>query len=378
MKGTIFSTLRSPSTVWQNKGFFVFSSRRQQFHSSPISAFQQTSIRFEKLTKSSSLDDSPSSSTELRSRFLRAPFQRVGGKGNALFPWRSSDQLLQRLVPGSEEFEQKGYLLGGNVFSSNPMFDAYATAYFFLRVPLYKMLYFSHWQADMAENMSWAFSQGVAGILSNVYKVPIEGIATTEGLDFKTNDTDETFADNPLDSDLLSNMVEGKLQSLFESAYNSGKDQFQIRLECRPSGTAHMVNLFVFPFLSRELLEIQPELRDRYQKMLQLMVIAPREALPMYHHFVQDFEARGYTDNTVIAQVLVPCDEIFWVKDLASGEIVQGQQDESNPRRVLHLVRMEMVVKTEPAEGLFLNFKHSQGSWQITDIDDLLGGNLII
>jgi hypothetical protein len=108
---------------------------------------------------------------------LRAPFQKVvRGGSSALFPWRSSDQLLERLVPGGDEFEQKGYLLGGNVVSSNPMFDAYATSYFFIGVPLYQMMFFKHWQEDMAEDMSWAFSQGVGGILSNVYHSTYFGV----------------------------------------------------------------------------------------------------------------------------------------------------------------------------------------------------------
>ena len=167
MDRRLFMLVRRPLV----RSFF----RRQQnkqFHSSPLSTFHRSLIRSEKITKSSSLDnDNPTSAAELRNSILRAPFQRVvGGNGQALFPWRSSDQLLERLVPGSEEFEEKGYLLGGNVFSSNPMFDAYATAFFFLRVPLYQMLFFSHWQQDLAENVSWAFSQGVAGILSNVYQ----------------------------------------------------------------------------------------------------------------------------------------------------------------------------------------------------------------
>lgn len=145
-------------------------SQRRPLHSSPIAPILQSSILSDKIRTSSSVDDAAAAS-RLRSSLLRAPFQRVlGGGGGAIFPWRSSDELLERLVPGSEEFQKKGYLLGGNVFSSNPMFDAYATAYLFMGVPMHQMLFFKHWQEDMAENMSWAFSQGVGGILSNVYQ----------------------------------------------------------------------------------------------------------------------------------------------------------------------------------------------------------------
>ena len=83
---------------------------------------------------------------------------------------------MDRLIPGSDEFERKGYLLGGNVMSSNPMFDAYATAYLFMGVPLSEILFFRQWQEDTAENMAWAFSQAMSGILSNVYERKYETI----------------------------------------------------------------------------------------------------------------------------------------------------------------------------------------------------------
>jgi hypothetical protein len=90
-----------------------------------------------------------------------------------------------------------------------------------------------------------------------------------------------------------------------------------------------------------------------------------------------EFQRRGVTESTVICQVLVSCDEIFWVKDLATGTIIQGHED-GQIRKVWHLVRMEMVVETHPAKGPILPFKQKQGNWQLTDIDDLLEGNLVI
>jgi hypothetical protein len=143
--------------------------RRYDHPPSQHSTSFQRCFLSEKVTKSSSVDD-PASSAGLRNSLLRAPFQRVAQTPNSLFPWRHSEELLPRLIPGSQELEEKGYLLGGGVTSSNPKFDSYATAYMFLDVPWYKMLFFSHWQADVAENMSWAFSQATAAILSNVYQ----------------------------------------------------------------------------------------------------------------------------------------------------------------------------------------------------------------
>ena len=74
---------------------------------------------------------------------------------------------------------------------------------------------------------------------------------------------------------------------------------------------------------------------------------------------------------------MVECDEIFCVKDLSTGVTIQGD-DDGKVRRVWHLVRFEMIVETFPNNGGFLPFQHKQGNWQISDIDDLLDGNLII
>jgi hypothetical protein len=86
-----------------------------------------------------------------------------------LFPWRHEEEVLDRLIPGTRDFEEKGPLLGGGVSSSNPGFDAFATANIFLNEPLYKIMFFNQWKAALAENFSWAFTQGVSGIFSNVY-----------------------------------------------------------------------------------------------------------------------------------------------------------------------------------------------------------------
>lgn len=86
-----------------------------------------------------------------------------------LFPWRHEQELLDRLIPGTRDFDEKGPLLGGGVSSSNPGFDAFFTAKMFLNEPIYKIMFFNQWKAALAENFSWAFTHGVAGIFSNVY-----------------------------------------------------------------------------------------------------------------------------------------------------------------------------------------------------------------
>ena len=78
---------------------------------------------------------------------------------------------LQRLIPGTEEYFLKGHLLGAGLTSSNPAMDTLATAFLFLNVPWYTCLFFfKQWKRDLAEDMSWAFTQGVSGILSNTFR----------------------------------------------------------------------------------------------------------------------------------------------------------------------------------------------------------------
>ena len=119
---------------------------------------------------SSSFDES-TTTAGLGDKILKAPFQRVGTVNRPpFFPWRHSSELLPRLDRSSLEFYDKGQLLGGNIYSSHPLLDEIATAWIFMNVPWYKMIFIQDWRDELAENMSWAFVQGMAGILSNVYQ----------------------------------------------------------------------------------------------------------------------------------------------------------------------------------------------------------------
>lgn len=197
---------------------------------------------------------------------------------------------------------------------------------------------------------------------------------------FETNASDESvtgeddassIGDNELD-----NMVQENLRKLYQAAHEFGKDQLQIRLECRPK-SAKMYHLFVFPFLSRGNLKRDPGFQEKYEDLLYLTSALPREALPIYQDLMSDMQRRGFAESTVICQVEVKCDELFWVKDLSTGRVVQGSEDEEF-REVSHLVRMEMVVTTVLKKNSFIPFEMIPGQWQITDIDDHLDGNMMV
>jgi hypothetical protein len=212
------------------------------------------------------------------------------------------------------------------------------------------------------------------------HSVPFEDIAKDDyHLDLTLDASSKENKENTEEKQKLRDVdfiIEQNLRTLYESAHESGKDQMQVRLETKPVA-AHLLNMFCFPFLSRNQLKSDPSLKGRYLEMLELMTHSPREALPHFHHMVADFEESGRMESTVISQVVLSCDELFWVKNLQTGAIVQGHEDEKF-RPVYHLVRMEMVVETHPSKKGFLPFKNTPGNWQITDIDDLLGGNLIL
>lgn len=334
-------------------------------------------------TTTGTVDDPVSTTAGIQDKLLKAPFHRVETNFPPLFPWRHSPHPLPRLDPTSLEFQEKGQLLGGNVYSRHPLVDELATAMFFMNVPWYQILFFRQWQTDMAENMSWAFIQGVAGILSNAYRVPMDKLGKGDGqLMFEYSTTTGEGMEDPLDEDrssILQNtesMIEPNLQKLYQSAHQFGKYQLQVKLDCRPT-LARMENLFVFPFLSRRAIKGIPGLKEKYQQLLKVMAESPRDSIPMYQDLARVMAESGIAESTVICQVLMECDEVFWVKDISTGTILQGYEDEKF-RKVYHLVRFEMVVETVPRDHAFIPFQMVPGIWQITDIDDHLDGNLII
>ena len=96
---------------------------------------------------------------------------RMPKKEPIVFPWRHQEECISRVVPGTLEYATKGQLLSSTKMTAgNSTLNAYATAFMFLDVPLYQLLFFNSWKAELADSVSWAFCQGVAGILSNIYR----------------------------------------------------------------------------------------------------------------------------------------------------------------------------------------------------------------
>ena len=84
-------------------------------------------------------------------------------KSTAVFPWRHETQL--------DTWLQEGRLWGPTMPSISPLgrtIMTHATAANTLQIPWYE-LPFSGWKQELADSTSWAFSQAVAGVLSNTY-----------------------------------------------------------------------------------------------------------------------------------------------------------------------------------------------------------------
>jgi hypothetical protein len=289
-----------------------------------------------------------------------------------IFPWRHEEDLLPRFIPGTPEYLKD--LRVPSTFRS-------ITAGCFLNVPWYQLLLSGNaaWEEDIAHSTSWAFAQAVAGVVSDVYKVPLADIALDDKVHFQFPPPEaeggpvvEEEGDKKTDSSASESMLARSLRNLFTSAHESGKHQLQIRLEMQPKSTK-FYSLFALPFVSRAAVEKDPKLLENTYRNMALMRTSPREGFQNVIEAVErDSKRDGKLSTTIEVQVLVECDEIFQVVDLDTGVVLQGHED-GLVRSVVHLVRMEKTVETYDNDEFPYFPDVRQGNWQITDIDDLLG-----
>ena len=165
----------------QSVGFTpLFSVRNNRLYSSGPPSTPTTPVTNTASTSTSATSTSASASASSTAtataaaaaaeELLRAPFTKVnpGNKNNGVFPWRSSPFVLDRFVPGTEEYDTKGLLLANNLTSSNPTMDYYATSYFFLQIPLLDLLFYkSDSERDLTTNFAAAFQQAVHAITAS-------------------------------------------------------------------------------------------------------------------------------------------------------------------------------------------------------------------
>jgi len=210
-------------------------------------------------------------------------------------------------------------------------------------------------------------------IISDKYEVRFHETVGGPKRETEKESNDETIEVKSSDSNVpLKDMFEEKLLSLYDTAKANIDKETEICLKTIPY-SAELVSLYSIPYISRGNTKHDKDLLTFYRKMMEK---TSRDRTNDLNKLRKDKLERGIMESTVIAQVLVWCNEVFYVKDVESGKILQGTDDEDTIRNVPHLVRMESTVKTTKDDsGVFRNI---QEDWIITDIDDLLEGNLIV
>jgi len=201
---------------------------------------------------------------------------------------------------------------------------------------------------------------------------------------------DDSKTDDMLDHDAEQlYMLQRDLRQLYKSARkHSLSTKNNVLLRMQPQ-FARIESMFPVFGLNRQLVQDHPALRHSYRNLVRNLQRKHKEAqlagrkrlnpIEVISHINGDLNELidstakltndGKAVTTIIAQVSIQCREVFCVRDLESGEIVQGDTD-GQPRDVTHLVRFEICIK-DSQEGDF-----EIGRWQITDWDDLLDGNV--
>ena len=86
----------------------------------------------------------------------------------AIFPWRHEETLLPRLRPEDDEENTAIYGPGLPSVPRHMEFAMTHVAGWQMQIPWYQ-LFSTGWKNQLADSGSWAFSQAVAGIVSNTY-----------------------------------------------------------------------------------------------------------------------------------------------------------------------------------------------------------------
>ena len=346
-----------------------------------------------------------------------------------VFPWRHEPLPLPRLIEGTIEHASKGQLLTStDMTPGNTTMNALATAYMFLNVPWYQCFpwFFGSWKDELADSMSWAWTQSMAQVLSRMLLVTTTTTASSSNsssssssdnendpakeetrdaaeevdvtnlnlivdnyeLDFhrtirivrddnepsslEFQQLDKQRQQSSSSSSSLTDIMDDQLIQLYQSALHQAKPgEYEVRLKTLPY-SAEVVSLYTIPYVSRTNLQHNPALKETYRTMLNQ---PSAERAPHLNKLRKEYLENGTMESTVIAQVLVWCRELFWIKDKVSGNVLLGEELDE-PRNIPHLVRMEMTVKSKKSDnGQFTNLT---GDWRLTDIDDLLEGNLVL
>ena len=285
-----------------------------------------------------------------------------------IFPWRHEPptDVLPRLTPGTKEYE--------TIIPFPTPQQPFASL--FLGVSLWDAFVTKRWKPELTESMTYAFVRGLAGIISNVYRIPFE----TSSLDnekvkfsYPVQEKESTSENGNTDDSSycpqVDQMLAPPLRELFKSAHESGRDQLRILLETTPV-RSHFYRLYAIPFFTRDVIEKDPSILTKlfndgkpdWNTVFEILQTRCFEQL----------DRHDYVETTIAAEVYIICEEKFQVLDAETGVVLQGPEGVAMPQEVGHVVTFEMTARTHPSDNFPYLLHGEQGNWQITDIDDLV------
>ena len=115
-------------------------------------------------------------------------------KPRPMFPWRHDIQPIPRLIPGTKEFVEArtGMFRDPTWQFWTERFNAFSI----LGVPATTVTFrFNQWKQSLANDSMYAFTSGVAGIVSNTYRIPANSVSSEvkeiDAISFVDRDDDD-------------------------------------------------------------------------------------------------------------------------------------------------------------------------------------------
>lgn len=358
--------------------------------------------------------------------------QTENNKNNTiLFPWRENAITPLPRIASNDD-------LSGFQKSSNYKFVLKLGSCVELgEFSLWSFFISKQWEKELALHTEWAFQAAVAGLISRTFGVPFDSIDNTEEdgvvVDLivpnaaelaavtETNDdshdgndsneridedgesskVEEDEKENDMETDdsvqFIEDMIEENLLSLYQYAFRNKdctrtttkgessasptdeKSEYEVTFCLKPLAS-RLENIFIVGLIARDDVKSNPSLKGAYSEINNSFHDTKSQSKlgQMAQELIRKTPHSG-TKRSIIIDVSIDCAEIFQIKDLRSGEIIQGQgkgksggisSGSLEPEMTTHLVRLEMVTSKGKKAG-----QRDLGSWYVIDIDDQLNGN---
>ena len=166
-------------------------------------------------------------------------------------------------------------------------------------------------------------------------------------------------------NDYLKQMID---QTLLQKYQQLDLQYLQLKLTMRPipdddvsssnAPAVQLQNIFDVPMLTREIVRQKPHLKGAYQRLEKVYkeTKSYAEVKQKTYELAEEVGLQS-AKRTVIADVTIRCLEYFQVKDVRTGEIVQGMEDDEDEEEVVHLVRFDVscIISLVVNSNVFVN-----------------------